>query len=49
MLAVIDGRAVSVFDDPFRVGGLPVADGDSGRTPVGCAATDWNGAQYRQR
>ena len=31
---VIDGRAVSVFDDPFRVGGLPAADGDSGPRPT---------------
>ncbi len=28
-----DGRAVSVFDDPFRVGGLPAADGESGPRP----------------
>ncbi len=30
---VLDGRAVSLFDDPFRVGGLPAADGDSGPRP----------------
>ncbi len=30
---MIDGRAVSVFDDPFRVGGLPASDGDSGPRP----------------
>jgi predicted metalloprotease len=27
---VVDGRAVSMLYDPFRVGGLPVADGFSG-------------------
>lgn len=30
---LVDGRAVSLFDDPFRVGGLPAADGDSGPRP----------------
>lgn len=27
---IVGGRAVSMFDDPWRVGGLPVADGPSG-------------------
>lgn len=30
---VIAGRAVSIFDDPFRVGDLPAADGPSGIRP----------------
>lgn len=39
--SVIDGTAVSIYDDPFTVAGLPVTDGPSGPRPgVGHAQLD---------
>ncbi|XBL44978.1 peptidase [Mycobacterium europaeum] len=32
---VVDGRGVSILDDPFRVAGLPAVDGPSGPRPNG--------------
>lgn len=36
---MVNGRAVSVLNDPFRVGGLPATDGPSGVKPNGPAPT----------
>ncbi|GFG77013.1 lipoprotein peptidase LpqM [Mycobacterium paragordonae] len=36
---MVTGRAVSVLNDPFRVGGLPATDGPSGAKPNGPAPT----------
>ncbi len=36
---MVNGRAVSILNDPFRVGGLPATDGPSGTKPNGPAPT----------
>lgn len=36
---VVEGRAVSILNDPFRVGGLPATNGPSGPRPNAPAAT----------
>lgn len=36
---VVDGRAVSILNDPFRVAGLPAVDGPSGPRPNGPTPT----------
>ncbi|OSC42685.1 peptidase [Mycobacterium decipiens] len=36
---VVDGRALSMLNDPFRVGGLPATNGPSGARPNAPAAT----------
>ncbi|OOK69132.1 putative LIPOPROTEIN PEPTIDASE LPQM domain protein [Mycobacterium kansasii] len=32
---LVDGRALSILNDPFRVGGLPATNGPSGPVPTG--------------
>lgn len=32
---IVDGRALSILNDPFRVGGLPATNGPSGPRPDG--------------
>lgn len=36
---VVDGRALSILNDPFRVGGLPATNGPSGARPDAPAAS----------
>jgi predicted metalloprotease len=36
---IVDGRALSILNDPFRVGGLPATNGPSGPRPNGPAPT----------
>ncbi|CAM4151839.1 putative metalloprotease [Mycobacterium basiliense] len=36
---LVDGRALSILNDPFRVGGLPATNGPSGPRPNGPAPT----------
>src|SRR5262245_42592257 len=36
---IVEGRALSILNDPFRVGGLPATNGTSGPRPNGPAPT----------
>ena len=45
---IVEGRALSMLNDPFRVGDLPATNGPSG-VPPERTGSDGHGGQHQQR